>query len=572
MNFLSLFNDSNSFKNESNKEFIITAPINTDKFDKLTISSPCKITSLCDTKITCDNFTIKSPGVSLSNITFDSQLTIDESDNCSISNCIVTNTKESKSSVLITNSKNVTIDHLEISKSSNIGLYIMSYSTVTVTDSNIHDSNNTSILINSKSKLKIKRSQIHDSKTNGLYAYEQSTIEISNCSIFNTLYPCISIDESSCIIKNNEISHCEQNSVALCSCEHFLFENNTIKQAKSTGLSIQGCKGVIQNNRFYEIEGNAILCYDSSDSIIRNNELFDNHYPSIALHTKSKGLIEFNRIRRNKINGISVRGTFDVTIRNNEISDIVDCGISISDSDKITVEKNVISNCKVTAIESYNKSNAYVHDNIILDMDKSVFLAYTSGFIRAEKNRIEGVKNTMVKLAFKGSGEFVNNEVKNCNVQAECMTSSFYLFNKNGRFNGITNDPKKATSSIKLQEKFVDSNNSKLCLKCHKKPYCCFLVQCGHKVYCKECAELALKNHEACPLCRFPIENISTGFEVSSDNKCIICMSNQEDSIIMPCGHMGVCSECLDNWFKTSKSCPVCRAENCFYNKIRDDI
>ena len=109
-------------------------------------------------------------------------------------------------------------------------------------------------------------------------------------------------------------------------------------------------------------------------------------------------------------------------------------------------------------------------------------------------------------------------------------------------------------------------------MKCNKNVRNCYLFECCHKVYCKECADLACQNKERCPLCRFTIDKVSEGYGMNSENLCIICCQNEPDSIIIPCGHTGVCSDCLDNWFKENKTCPCCRSKAEKYRMIDNDI
>ena len=40
---------------------------------------------------------------------------------------------------------------------------------------------------------------------------------------------------------------------------------------------------------------------------------------------------------------------------------------------------------------------------------------------------------------------------------------------------------------------------------------------------------------------------------------CIICFENGHESVIMPCGHGGLCQKCSLDLFKHLKPCPVCR-------------
>ena len=160
--------------------------------------------------------------------------------------------------------------------------------------------------------------------------------------------------------------------------------------------------------------------------------------------------------------------------------------------------------------------------------------------------------------------------MSNCPLQCECHTSSFYYINKNGSFQGVTNDSSRKTDDISIESPCVE--NDLLCLKCNKNKRDYFLLDCGHKVYCKECAEEAFRNKEECPLCRFPIEKVTNGFGASNEDMCLICCEKLSNCIILPCGHMGICSECMENWFSKKKSCPICRSEPSFYKEIQSEI
>jgi hypothetical protein len=53
--------------------------------------------------------------------------------------------------------------------------------------------------------------------------------------------------------------------------------------------------------------------------------------------------------------------------------------------------------------------------------------------------------------------------------------------------------------------------------------------------------------------------------------KCIICITNNRDSVILPCGHLIGCYSCLDNLFKNynrEKTCPICRNQCINYTKV----
>lgn len=347
-----------------------------------------------------------------------------------------------------------------------------------------------------------------------------------------------------------------------------LIENNEFTEIEATAISISNeSYGSIIGNKIFKIGGNGVLCSMNSKAEIKNNKIEDLTYPSISISSLSTGELSGNEIKRVKYSGIAVRRAKEVTIEKCSIESIGENGISISETEKCTIKNNEIKECEVAGVESYNKSNAYIMNNIITNVEKYAFLAYTSGIIHAEKNKIKNVKNSMTKLVQKGGGIFIDNEIENVNNQCDCQTSASYFFNCNGQFKGVTNDSSKKSSSVLFDDSFTEDKNMK-CMKCQKNDRNCFLIDCGHKVFCKECADLACKNKENCPLCRFPIIDVSNGFGSTNDNMCVICFGNTIDCIILPCGHMCVCSQCLEHWFKNNQTCPVCRTDHSFYKNI----
>lgn len=53
-----------------------------------------------------------------------------------------------------------------------------------------------------------------------------------------------------------------------------------------------------------------------------------------------------------------------------------------------------------------------------------------------------------------------------------------------------------------------------------------------------------------------------------SNRECIVCMSEVKDTIVLPCRHMCLCSECADTIRGRSDKCPLCRQGNPPSNQI----
>jgi hypothetical protein len=48
-------------------------------------------------------------------------------------------------------------------------------------------------------------------------------------------------------------------------------------------------------------------------------------------------------------------------------------------------------------------------------------------------------------------------------------------------------------------------------------------------------------------------------FEDETVTECIICMSNEKETVFAKCGHYTCCELCSMTIYKTTKKCPICR-------------
>lgn len=573
IDFLTLFNETNSTKNAETNEIVITSPLIVAEEGDYQIKSPCQISSTVNTQIKCDIIEIFSPSVSFSGITFETNIILDTSNEFTFKNCTIKSTKKQADSVISVNfSQKVLIEDCKIIESTDcVGITVNFSSIIKIINTEICNQANSLIVCANRSIATIINCNLHHSEGNGIFVDDEGDILIEKCQITNTKCPPIWINHAKCCVKDNVIVNCEQDSVCVYNSPNFMLENNEISNIGSSAISIRSeAKGVIKGNKIKNVKGNGIYIEFSDVEVVEN--IFDNiDFPSVAVINNSKAVLKENKITNIDKCSIAGRNAKHIEIINNEIDKSKECGISLSGTEKCIINGNKISNCLISAIETYNESNAEITDNKISNMGKYAFMSYTAGNIIAKNNQIDHVGESMAKLTHTGKGEFVDNVISDCKSQCENQTTGLYYFANNGEFEAVTNNKDKANDKVKFEQPIV-SKNVVLCLKCNKNQRNCFLLKCGHQVYCKECAELALKNHENCPLCRFPIIQVSEGFKMNEDELCILCCEKKPDSIIMPCGHTGVCSDCLNNWFKENRCCPVCRAGDSYYNKIEKNI
>ena len=47
--------------------------------------------------------------------------------------------------------------------------------------------------------------------------------------------------------------------------------------------------------------------------------------------------------------------------------------------------------------------------------------------------------------------------------------------------------------------------------------------------------------------------------EDANTEECVICLTNEKDTICKPCKHVSLCSSCAQVVFQSERKCPVCR-------------
>lgn len=57
-----------------------------------------------------------------------------------------------------------------------------------------------------------------------------------------------------------------------------------------------------------------------------------------------------------------------------------------------------------------------------------------------------------------------------------------------------------------------------------------------------------------------PSTNNSQNEDIDEDIDCVVCLSNPRNTILIPCRHMCICSECTDGLINIDGKCPLCRS------------
>ena len=486
-----------------------------------------------------------------------------------IKNCTISYLERSANNGLSIHSGKAKITDVDICAKEVPCLYLEN-ADVDIKKCSLHDSDCT-LLVCSSSTLKCIDSNLSSTSKNGAYVSE-STISFNDVNILSTDYPALYCVKTNCIIQNSKIAHIKQNGMTFSNCNRAEIISCNIEDIGSSGISISQSDAVIKKNNIFNIQGNGVYMSESCTVVLEENTVSDCKFPSFAILLSCKVVAMHNHISNMEKSGVCIRSAGKVDFIENDIDGVSECGISISDSTDVKIQNCQIKNCKIACLESYNSSNVTFTDSKLENCGPYAFLVYSGAYIEASHNTISNCAKAICQLRFRGKCKICHNTVLDGSIsQYDGHTSGTYLFEDNGS-PPVTNIPEEAERLGITPEPVVEDSNG-LCLKCGKAKRSCFLQGCGHCIYCMECGKKALENKESCPLCRFPIDGITHGYSSSiEDNVCAICADNKADGIIFPCGHTGVCCECLAKWFNSNDSCPICRVSPAFFKKIETEI
>ena len=470
--------------------------------------------------------------------------------------------------IVLNNSKGIFHDcHIKVFKVP--ALYVENESMAIIGNSTFDNSDATLVVCSLRCQALFESCVFHKTTKNALYASE-SEIVIKDSEFSDSGYPAIYGTSCTFFISDTKFSKIEQNGMTFSECPNVKITGCQVFDVQSSGISISQSNAIVENCNIHHIEGNGIYISEASNVELTNNIVSNCKFPSFAILLNCDVTATGNTIKDMEKSAVCIRSAATLTFKDNMIQGAGECGLSISDSKNILIMNNKIMDTAIAGIESYNSSSVDFTDNELTNCGQYCFLVYSGAYINAVNNKITNCKKALCQLRFKGKARVVSNKTDRVIPQYDGTTTGDYFFCDNGQ-PPITNMKDEAERLGITQDPIIEENGE-MCIKCKKEKRNCFLQSCGHYIYCHKCGEESFMNGENCPLCRFPIEGITTGFSSTCDNTCTICATNEPNGIVFPCGHTGVCADCLAKWFSSNDSCPVCRVSPAFFKKIEKNI
>jgi hypothetical protein len=539
------------------------------------IQSPVHVRSSCNSKLICRRLVILSSNVTISGIDLTGAIIGRSCSNLTIQNCHITQGDPgSGGAIILTECTSVTIDHVRIeSISRSSGIFAERESSFTLTDSTITKLEAHPIIsLSARSKAVIRRSTISEGGGLGLSVSVHCEFDMEDSEVSHTAGLFASLSQSAVRIVNCRFHHGSDAGVMLGECANVFVSKNSFRTLASSAITASGSTGDISENTFAEIEGNALYLSQGCRLTVSKNEVSGTVFPAIALLRGAVGTLIENSVSDTARSGICLRGAKSVTLVGNRLANCGECGISCSDTPEVVCQRNKFTDCQVAGIELYNQSHVKLEDNEFVNPGRFAVSVFTGAVVVAERNSVRNAAEAMASFRASGGGDLIGNAVEACpELVAGPLTAPFF-FSGNGNFPNRTNVPERATEAVPFEQTVVDPNSGK-CLRCENNPREVLCNPCGHRVFCRACAEAVLAEgpeNGRCTLCRFPLTLFTDPTPYMAD-VCPVCREEKtEIAVVLPCGHSG-CWTCLRTWFQKSATCPVCRHEQATPRRLLPD-
>jgi parallel beta-helix repeat protein len=553
---------------------LLTLPaFNLSELEHAKIDKPMTIRSSVRTMIICPSIEITSPGVVLDGLDFHGSVHLNAAHRTKILNCTFHDAAPDKLAFLsVTASREVRLEDVTIAGAGTCpGLYLRQNARVTAARVTVRNLSESLIVINTGAHFTVSDSFFSDSSANLVYSSGGSQLDMRRCTLSRGAFPGIFMREGMTVLRENRFEQMKQNGISLNKVRNFVVEENQLEDIQSSAIAVgEESKGVVRGNHLRNIHGNGIYISGSSEVLLEGNTIDEGKFPGIALLLGTSAVLRQNVIRTVECNGMCLRGAKRVEISGLTVVGSTECGISISDTAFCKIDNSVFGDCRVAGIECYNRSKIEVLGCAINNC-QIAFQVYTGAKLRATGNSATNVSQ-LARVSFGGRARVTGTVCTRVQALADAQTTQPCVFSLNGAFEDWTSSPKIANRLGIPLVPALEESGARLCLKCNALPRAAFLMDCGHRVYCEQCAKNAKEAKELCPLCRFPIANTTLGYEVNGDELCMICLENQPTCIAIPCGHCGFCKSCMEYWYKENRTCPACRNEPSSFKEIVLDL
>lgn len=486
------------------------------------------------------------------------------------------------------------------------------HSRITVYDSSFEDTQHFGICVNEGSSLSMERCSVRNCSLFGVAVTGFSFCNCTDCIFTDTKNDIIYIEGESglvltrCTLSRSErlgISSGEGCSLTLDTCTFTACNSGCVSASRSERVFMDSCHlydtphssvlleyttAMIKKTVISKCNGNAINASHGTKVIVSNCTLKNTTYPPLALCDGTIGFVKKCTVADSEMSGIIIRNRSRAVITKCTVENVKQSGIVASDSQEISVVSTFVVNCQESALMVYNHSEVHLRSSFLIGPCKFGVDIFTGGFVYSTDTTIAGMRDACVWLHHGGTARFMSTlmhtayyktrsevieHIKSISLTDQCELCEEKLFRVETERPFIANScfvighgPYEAAMNVEADEalpgEFAEPAHCKVCGNPARD---CFYAFCGHCIYCKACWEALESKPERCELCQMPIEKVASPISCSHEDDesiCGVCLTNETDTIIVPCGHM-ICSECAQTWFGEHCECPYCRESYC---------
>lgn len=469
------------------------------------------------------------------------------------------------SRILISQRARLTMNKCTILPYKNIesAIECMSSSSLTINDSIFPESNGIQVVAREKALLYINNSIFYKSEKSNVIGLDSSFSSIDNCTFVQANKMAIYFYKNSCgnitnctfekdVNKGIFILHKSKAYVENCSFNQC--QGNAITAGESSEVTILDCRfnevncgaflvkdsvGYIDKCVFSNLKGNGIKFF-SSTGFVSNSSFSGFSCPAIISTDQGSNPVIYNcDIINTNVSALAARNLSRMLICNSRIFNSAEA-VSASDFAEIEIRECVIANLYKFTVVGFNASK--------ISLINSKIDTYTC------------------KLSTNATSTLISDNsayIKRTDLSDLELNIPTYLMDKMKSMNFIPEGLPANLPKIKWNEYHEEIcshhiNHEHKCMLCHNNCDAVF-SPCGHRVYCHDCVEKLKKERSLneCPVCSSAIT--SSGRVYDEFDVCSICLTNDADTICLPCGHKCMCFSCAMILQKEKRGCPICQ-------------
>lgn len=566
---------------------VISSPMNSESV--LRITSNVTLAFDEDTDFSCKNIVISNCDAEIDGLTLSGSILV-ENATLKLKNTRVHNPAPDSDYILeITKQSRVSIYDSSFGDTAHFGLSVDDGSTLALDKCTVKNCDLFGIAVTGFSFLSASDCTFSDTKSDIIYVDSESSVGLARCTLTRSEKLGISAGYG-CSLKLDTctFSSCASGCISASRSERVFMDGCSLFDTPHSSILLEYTTAMIKKTVVSKCNGNAINAGHGTKVVVSHCILKNTTYPPLALCDGTMGYIKKCTVSDSEMSGIIIRNRSRAAISKCTIENVKQSGIVASDSEEISIAGTFVVNCQESALMVYNHSEVHVRSSFLIGPCNVGVDIFTGGFVYSTDTTIAGMKKCCVSVHHGGTARFtsalmhtayyetrseVTERIKNLSLSDETEVDETKIFQVDttrpflasacfvvghGNYEYSSN----ADAEEALPGKFAVCAACKVCGSPAKD---CFYSFCGHCLYCRHCWDALETKPTRCELCNMPIERVASPISCSHEDDekiCGICLTNETDTVIVPCGHM-ICAECASSWFEEHCECPYCREPYC---------